>query len=194
MFYLKKSYSRLNEILYTNLIYGIGEIQNRFLSFPSVEFPTRITFPLLIRLYKAGVLRTNFIFKRDDFQDYDAKRLRTFLKQKFGFAADQIKRVDINNDRVIEISDEMKETLFIRMDKSRIRVFIIQDNRTIYTLIAKKDKNNHLKISDIEIPMDAKIIYRKGNADKLMRVIGLEFDDAYDRLEGLINELMQFKL
>ena len=42
--------------------------------------------------------------------------------------------------------------------------------------------------------MDAKIIYRKENADKLMRVIGLEFDDAYDRLESLINELMQFKL
>jgi hypothetical protein len=118
---LKKSYSKLNEILYSNLIYGIGEIQNRFLSFPSVEFPTRITFPLLKRLYKAGILRTTFIFNWDDFQGKDRKRLKSFLKEKFGFDSSQIRRIDINNDRAKIVLHNIIEAYVRAYDKITAR-------------------------------------------------------------------------
>jgi hypothetical protein len=54
---LKRIYRRLNEILYVNLIYDEGEIQRKFLSFPSVDFPTRLSLPVTQRLVAAGILR-----------------------------------------------------------------------------------------------------------------------------------------
>jgi hypothetical protein len=52
---LKDAYSKLNQILYVNVLYDVGEIQSRFLSFPTVEFPIRTSGPLRDRLIKANV-------------------------------------------------------------------------------------------------------------------------------------------
>ena len=53
---LKDAYSDLNRVIYVNVLYAITEIQTKFLSFPTVEFPARITSPLIDMLVDATVL------------------------------------------------------------------------------------------------------------------------------------------
>jgi hypothetical protein len=50
---IKSSYSKLNQLLYVNLLYTIGEIQHTFLSFPTIKFPLRLSKPLLDLLQKS---------------------------------------------------------------------------------------------------------------------------------------------
>lgn len=53
---IKVEYSELNDILYRNVLYNIGEIQNRFLSFPTVNFPARISGPLIEMLDRLNII------------------------------------------------------------------------------------------------------------------------------------------
>lgn len=54
---VKNSYSELNGILYVNIIYNIAEIQQTYLSFPTVKLPPRISSTLLQMLERSGILK-----------------------------------------------------------------------------------------------------------------------------------------
>jgi hypothetical protein len=53
---LKVAYSALNNTVYTNVTYNIARLQNNYLSFPTVKFPTRHASPPLLALLQAEIL------------------------------------------------------------------------------------------------------------------------------------------
>jgi hypothetical protein len=89
---LKDAYSELNQILYVNVFYNIGEIQSRFLSFPTVEFPIRTSGPLKDRLIKAKVpsneLQDSRIYKPEN-----ARKLMAVIGPEFSQAYSKLEMV-----------------------------------------------------------------------------------------------------
>lgn len=53
---INKTFSKLNEILYVNLLYNIDRLQNTIMTFPTINFPTRFNTPYLWLLLESGVL------------------------------------------------------------------------------------------------------------------------------------------
>ncbi|MGA7368954.1 MAG: hypothetical protein WBX01_07490 [Nitrososphaeraceae archaeon] len=81
---MKEAYSRLNEALYITLLYNIGEIQSRYLSYPTVEFPLRSTTPLVAKLVQAGVLKNaGEVPTTRIYRDENYRQLRDILVADF---------------------------------------------------------------------------------------------------------------
>lgn len=53
---VRVAYGEVQSVLYVNLLYDIGEIQHSYLSFPTIEFPKRLSGPLFLMILKAGLL------------------------------------------------------------------------------------------------------------------------------------------
>jgi hypothetical protein len=81
---MKDAYSRLNTALYVTLLYNLVEIQSRYLSYPTIEFPLRSTTPLVLKLVDAGVLKDeNQIPTPKIYTDVNYRKLRNILSDDF---------------------------------------------------------------------------------------------------------------
>jgi hypothetical protein len=79
----KNTFSKLNELLYVNVLYSISEIQSRFLSFPTVEFPIRTSRPLLDTMLKANILTENGLPPTDIYSRENAGKLMSVIGHEF---------------------------------------------------------------------------------------------------------------
>jgi hypothetical protein len=87
---IKNSYSKLNQLLYANILYSIGEIRNRFLSFPTVEFPIRVSTPLLDLLRKAEVPVDNGVSPEKIYSDENGYKLMRIIGKEFTEAFNEL--------------------------------------------------------------------------------------------------------
>lgn len=74
-----------------NLIYNIGEIQYKFLSLPTIEFPTRISVPLH-RLRKIKALHGNEVWNKDIYSEANGNRLMRNLGSDYNNAYEEIEK------------------------------------------------------------------------------------------------------
>jgi len=185
---LKRIYSELNQILYINLIYDEGEILSRFLSFPTVEFPSRLSGPVLDRLYNAGVLDAKRMFRWNQVESKDRKDLLNLLTKRFNlnWVKDASIRKDSSTDTV-EISDDNNK-LSISLDKKSNKAVMKVNDEYLHTFIVKEE-NGEIEICCIAMPN--KRIYSKENAVRLMELIAIEFKKTYEELENTVANLLK---
>jgi hypothetical protein len=90
---LKSAYSTLNQILYSNILYSTGEIQSRFLSFPTIEFPSRLSRPLLKLLQQAGVINEKKNIDNNIYLPENTPKLMETIGHTFKQAYDKMEEI-----------------------------------------------------------------------------------------------------
>ena len=163
----KKAYADLETILYVIIIYNIAEIHHKFLSFPTVRLPMRISRPLYWQLLSSNALEgkvnshdIEFVKPSDDnknikFSKYDTSNLIIFRRTlRFDKYYKNEAEVGVQSSEDFNANTPLKDVWNEAID--------------VYELFRKIDKND---------------LYSDGIAYKFMTYLGKEFRKKYENLE-----------
>jgi len=173
----KKAYSDLETVLYINIIYNIAEIHQKFLSFPTVPLPVRISSPLSWELLTSNALKgivndddikfvTNKVNGKVEFttnQDHPTNLIWITRRSYFVSYPEYYKNEaeqGLQNGNKFELYPELKDL----WEKAR-------NIHDLYFVISKAD------------------LYQDGIAYKFMNHLGHDFTKKYKEVENAVAEL-----
>lgn len=122
---IKEEILSMQEMLYFNLSYNVILLQKRFLSFPSIEVPTRYNTTLLNLIWESGIIKN------------DINPLR-FPMRRYYLLEMMWRDRGINEDKKFEFYKELRKTL----DKE-VNIYTEQNAYELMHFIGEKFRNNY---------------------------------------------------
>jgi Bacterial Ig domain len=175
----KKAYADLETVLYLNIIYDIGEIHQKFLSFPTIRLPMRLSSPLSWELLVSNALKG--IVNINDIQFVDVDKSTNEVVFRSAPRTNLIKLTPISGYYPEYYKNEaenelQKDNLLNNNDKLNE---IWKNANHVYSLFSVMKKED---------------IYDEGIAYKFMNHLGRVFQEKYENLEKAASKLQLLSL
>jgi Bacterial Ig domain len=192
----KQAYSELETILYVNIIYSIAEIHHKFLSFPTVTLPMRISRPLYWHLLVSKALEGNVLSEKGiDFVyliENEIQELPEQIKDRKTNLINARQRKRLWHDKKLGDYKYEDENIIERFSTLEGNHKSTASNaKAIEYETRKKQAKDVYELLRIMKKGD---LYEDGIAYRFMTYLGKEFRDKYNRLENAASNLRLLNL